>query len=77
MQVPGLLNLGTQFVPTIMNLLRKLAEKGATTTANEPGRNPAIVPNNLHNRVNTSSEISSSASSEVTDTAYSSPLKED
>lgn len=77
LQLPGVLTLGTQFVPTIMNLLRKLAEEGVTATANEPGRNPTVAPHGLNNTINASSEISSSDSSEVIDTAYSSSSKED
>lgn len=73
-QLPGILTLGTRFVPTAMNIVRKLAEAGqnAAATANEAHRNTPVAPKGVHNGVNASSD-----SSEVTDSGYSSILKED
>ncbi|KAJ6715359.1 PROTEIN SEY1 [Salix viminalis] len=40
--LPGLLSLSTKFVPTVMNLLRRLAEEGQKPiTTTDPRRNPA------------------------------------
>ncbi|XP_007024515.2 PREDICTED: protein ROOT HAIR DEFECTIVE 3 [Theobroma cacao] len=78
--LPGLLSLSTKFLPTVMNLLRKLAEEGQIPANNNPQRNPAVASKGFQNG-STSSDLSSSASSEVTSsgngTEYSSPTKED
>ncbi|KAK6264238.1 hypothetical protein SCA6_019672 [Theobroma cacao] len=78
--LPGLLSLSTKFLPTVMNLLRKLAEEGQIPANNNPQRNPAVASKGFQNG-STSSDLSSSASSGVTSsgngTEYSSPTKED
>ncbi|XP_031276271.1 protein ROOT HAIR DEFECTIVE 3-like [Pistacia vera] len=79
--LPGLLSLSTKLLPTVMNLLRKLAEEGQVPATNDPPRNPVIPSKNYRNGVSTSSDLSSSASSEVTSsgngTEQSSLSKED
>ncbi|XWS18861.1 hypothetical protein CRYUN_Cryun32bG0081400 [Craigia yunnanensis] len=76
----GLLSLSTKFLPTVMNLLRKLAEEGQIPATNNPQRNPAVASKSFQNG-STSSDMSSSASSGVTSsrngTKYSSPTKEE
>ncbi|XP_021294004.1 protein ROOT HAIR DEFECTIVE 3-like [Herrania umbratica] len=78
--LPGLLSLSTKFLPTVMNLLRKLAEEGQIPANNNPQRNPAVASKGFQNG-SPSSDLSSSASSGVTSsgngTEYSSPTKED
>ncbi|XP_022715165.1 protein ROOT HAIR DEFECTIVE 3-like [Durio zibethinus] len=78
--LPGLLSLSTKFLPTIMNLLKKLAEEGQMPATNNPQRNQAVRSTSFQNG-STSSNMSSSASSGVTasgnGTEYSNPTKED
>uniref|UniRef100_A0A2N9EWL8 GB1/RHD3-type G domain-containing protein n=1 Tax=Fagus sylvatica TaxID=28930 RepID=A0A2N9EWL8_FAGSY len=83
--LPGLISLSSKFLPTVMNLLKRLAEEGQKTTTNDPHRNPAtndpqrnpaLASNSFRNGVSASSSMSSCASSEVT-SEYSSPPKED
>lgn len=81
LQLPGLISLSTKFFPTVMNLLKKLAEEGQIpATNNNPQRNPVGASMNHQNGVSTT-EISSSASSEVTSavngTEFSSPKREE
>lgn len=80
--LPGLLSLSTKFLPTVMNLLRKLAEEGQKPTAappNEPQRrnNNQLGPQSYQSGVGNTGDVSSSASSEVISsdngTEYSSP----
>ncbi|KAB1218429.1 hypothetical protein CJ030_MR3G026309 [Morella rubra] len=75
--LPGLISLSSKFVPTIMNLLKRLAEEGQIPTTNGPQGNPSIASKSSRNGVSASSETSSSASSEVTSSEYSSPSKEE
>ncbi|KAG0488450.1 hypothetical protein HPP92_007261 [Vanilla planifolia] len=65
--LPGLLSLSTKFLPTIMNILKKLAELGEGQRPNtrEARRVPELEADISMNRVESSS-ISSIASSEVT-----------
>ncbi|KAI4387362.1 hypothetical protein MLD38_005200 [Melastoma candidum] len=78
--LPGLISISTKFVPTIMNLLKKLAEEGQAPVANNPHRNP-VTGSRIHpNRVDTPSSMSSTGSSEMTSgnrTEYTSSSKED
>ncbi|XP_057455236.1 protein ROOT HAIR DEFECTIVE 3-like [Lotus japonicus] len=76
--LPGIISLSTKFIPTIMNLMRKLAEEGQNPATNNPQRNPS--------RSNQSdgpagSSLSSSASSNVTSldngTGYASSSKDE
>lgn len=82
--LPGLLSLSTKFLPTIMNLLRKLAEEGqapARAPANpNPQRNGSTQSKSFQSGSNDNGDVSmmsSSASSEVTNAEngneYSSP----
>ncbi|KAL1293155.1 hypothetical protein HN51_053781 [Arachis hypogaea] len=58
--LPGLLSLSTKFVPTVMNLMKKLADEGAD---NNTRRNP---PKGDYKAANDGSAASSSSSSNVT-----------
>ncbi|KAL6495927.1 Cell wall protein rhd3 [Orobanche gracilis] len=77
--LPGILSLSTKFLPTIMNLLRKLAEEGQRPPTANPQHNPPVPPNSLRSRTSDFGEKSTSTTSEVTSaedgTEYSSPLK--
>ena len=81
LQLPGLISLSTKFLPTVMNLLKRLAQEGQKAATNDPQRNPPLVSRSFHNRANTGVNMSSSASSGITSpeigTEYSSPTKED
>ncbi|XP_052181348.1 protein ROOT HAIR DEFECTIVE 3-like [Diospyros lotus] len=75
--LPGLLSLSSKFVPTVMNLLRRLAEEGQKAATTEPQRNHPLTSKSFQSGVNSNGELSSSASSEVISsengTEYSSP----
>ncbi|GFP89347.1 protein root hair defective 3 homolog 1 [Phtheirospermum japonicum] len=78
--LPGILSLSTKFVPTVMNLLRKLAEEGQGRPANAPHNNPPPPPaKSFQSASNDHSRLSSSASSEVPSSEngneYSSPSR--
>lgn len=75
--LPGLISLSSKFVPTIMNLLKRLAEEGQMPATNDPHRSPALAPRSLRNGVSGSSEGSSSVTSEVTSSESSSNSKEE
>ncbi|OWM77119.1 hypothetical protein CDL15_Pgr013210 [Punica granatum] len=75
--LPGLISLSTKFLPTVMNLVRKLAEEGQVPRANNHERNPALESNGFQGA---NSGLSSASSSEVTTengTDYSSSRKEE
>jgi protein SEY1 len=68
MQLAGMLSLSTKFVPTVMNILKKLAEEGQRPNEPDqqqrgPGLDSKIYGNGVHN---TMSPSSSSTSSNVT-----------
>ncbi|KAL6144565.1 PREDICTED: protein ROOT HAIR DEFECTIVE 3-like [Fragaria vesca subsp. vesca] len=76
--LPGLLSLSTKLVPTIMNMMKRLADEGgAPSASNNPQRNPAPPSKGLSSGANASSSMSSTASSEVTESEYSSPTKQE
>ncbi|KAF4399263.1 hypothetical protein G4B88_022346 [Cannabis sativa] len=75
--LPGLISLSTKFLPTVMNIIKKLAEEGQVPAANNPQRNPALASKNYQNGVNASSEMSSTGSSEITENDNSSSSKQD
>ncbi|XP_059459262.1 protein ROOT HAIR DEFECTIVE 3-like [Corylus avellana] len=75
--LPGLISLSSKFLPTVMNLLKRLAEEGQIPATNDPQRNPPLAAKSFRNGVSASSDTSSSASSEVTSSEYSSPSKEE
>ncbi|KAF9614177.1 hypothetical protein IFM89_015685 [Coptis chinensis] len=66
--LPGLLSISTKFLPTVMNLLRKLAEEGQKPTTAGPQRNPE-TDQSTANGVPVYSDSSSSASSSITSSA--------
>lgn len=76
LQLPGILSLSTKFLPTVTNLLRKLAEEGqrpVNTDAQRDTSNPQVSRINQSN-----SGVSSTASSEViieNETEYTSPSR--
>ncbi|KAG5025927.1 hypothetical protein JHK86_021841 [Glycine max] len=73
--LPGIISLSSKFIPTIMNLMRKLAEEGQNPAANNPQRTPS------KSSYNDGHAVSSSASSNLTaldnGTEYASPLKDE
>ncbi|KAL8171645.1 hypothetical protein V2J09_023449 [Rumex salicifolius] len=78
--LPGILSLSTKFLPTVMNLLRKLAEEGNVTAPNtDPRRNPGYTPRRSQDGVDPDGSYASTASSSITSpengTEYTSPLK--
>jgi len=77
--LPGLLSLSTKFLPTVMNLLRKLAEEGQKPAAPEPQRNRPVAATSFQSGSNNNGDVSSTASSEVTwsenGTEYTSPSR--
>ncbi|KAM7274226.1 hypothetical protein ACFE04_028890 [Oxalis oulophora] len=80
--LPGLISLSTKFVPTIMTILKKLAEEGQMPAANnEAYRNPPPPIKTFHSEVGSTTNLSSTTSSGVTSgngsTRYSSPTKEE
>lgn len=76
--LPGLISLSTKFLPTVMNIIKKLAEEGhVPAAANDPHRNPALASKSFRNGVNASSETSSTGSSEVIENDYSSSSKQE
>ncbi|KAM7255546.1 hypothetical protein ACFE04_008444 [Oxalis oulophora] len=77
--LPGLLSLSSKFVPTIMNLLKKLAEEGQVPATDVAHRNSAVATNGIKHNGSTS-ELSSATSSGLASehgTRYSSPTKEE
>lgn len=62
-QLPGVISLATKFVPTIMNLMKRLAEEGNNPAANNPQRHTS---RNNTNAVPVGSSVSSSSSSNIT-----------
>ncbi|TYI26953.1 hypothetical protein ES332_A05G146300v1 [Gossypium tomentosum] len=79
--LPGLLSISTKFLPTVMNLLTKLAEQGQSPATNNPQTNVGAAAFKSFQNGSSSSSTSSTASSGVTasgnDIDYSSPPKED
>lgn len=54
LQLPGIISVSTKFLPTIMNLVKKLAEEGTSAATTNPNRNASTQSN--------SSEVNSSGS---------------
>ncbi|XAR49943.1 hypothetical protein NMG60_11004129 [Bertholletia excelsa] len=77
--LPGLLSLSTKFLPTVMNLLKRLAEEGQKPATNEPQRNHPSSSSSFQGGAYNNSNLSSSASSTIISsengTEYSSPSK--
>ncbi|XP_068647516.1 protein ROOT HAIR DEFECTIVE 3-like isoform X2 [Aristolochia californica] len=72
--LPGLLALSTKFLPTVMNLLKKLAEEGQKPAGSDPRRDPRVelqpVQNGTH--ANSTSDASSGITSSEIGPSYSS-----
>ncbi|XP_047334056.1 protein ROOT HAIR DEFECTIVE 3 homolog 1-like isoform X2 [Impatiens glandulifera] len=80
--LPGLLSLSTKFLPTVMNLLKKLAEEGQMPASGaDPRRNSPLAAKSFQNSVNNGGDLSSTGSSTITSsengTEYSSPVRHD
>ncbi|KAL8256699.1 hypothetical protein R6Q59_028740 [Mikania micrantha] len=76
--LPGILSLTTKFLPTVTNLLRKLAEEGQTPVNNNASRNNSDFPQQSRTFEGNNSGVSSTASSEVimgNGMEYTSPQK--
>lgn len=81
MQLPGMLSLSTKFVPTIMNILKKLAEEGQRPNVPDqqqqgPGMDSKSFRNGVHNMSSSSSSTSSNVTSSDCGTETSSPLEQ-
>ncbi|KAK1259395.1 Protein ROOT HAIR DEFECTIVE 3 [Acorus gramineus] len=76
--LPGLISLSTKFLPTIMNLLKRLADEGQRPAAPDSRRNPAAESNGHSNGVfsDTTSVASSNVTSSESGVEYSSPLRQ-
>ncbi|KAH0688425.1 hypothetical protein KY290_020065 [Solanum tuberosum] len=73
--LPGLLSLSTKFLPTVMNLLKRLAEEGQGMANGQPQGNPALSSKSFRGSTNDQGDVSTSGTSEVTSengTEYSS-----
>ncbi|XP_055825076.1 protein ROOT HAIR DEFECTIVE 3 isoform X2 [Solanum dulcamara] len=73
--LPGLLSLSTKFLPTVMNLLKRLAEEGQGMANGQPQGNPAPASKSFRGSTNDNGDVSTSGTSEVTSengTEYSS-----
>uniref|UniRef100_A0A1D1Z3X6 Protein ROOT HAIR DEFECTIVE 3 homolog n=1 Tax=Anthurium amnicola TaxID=1678845 RepID=A0A1D1Z3X6_9ARAE len=76
--LPGLISLSTKFLPTVMNLLKRLADEGQRPVDPEIRRNPELgsksFTNGMHS--NSSSDASSTITSPENGVEYSSPSKQ-
>ncbi|KAF5745491.1 Root hair defective 3 GTP-binding protein (RHD3) isoform 2 [Tripterygium wilfordii] len=63
--LPGLISLSSKFLPTVMNIIKSLAEAGQTPATNNPRTNPALHSRSFGNGVSTS-ESSSNPSAVTT-----------
>ncbi|GAB4842527.1 Cell wall protein rhd3 [Ancistrocladus abbreviatus] len=80
--LPGLMSLSMKFVPTIMSLLKRLAEEGQIPAAGDSHReHPPVAAKSYHGGAEADGSFSSTASSQVTaaenGTEYSSSSKYD
>ncbi|KAL9247293.1 hypothetical protein vseg_020738 [Gypsophila vaccaria] len=79
--LPGLLSLSARFVPTVMNMLSKLAAQGNIPATNGGQMNPPPLAGNNYRGTMNSGGVSSTGSSHVTTnengTEYSSYSKDD
>ncbi|OVA01312.1 RHD3/Sey1 [Macleaya cordata] len=74
--LPGLLSLSTKFLPTVMNLLKKLAEEGQKPTAPGPQRNSALESNIGNNTQVHSDSASSNITTSENGVEHSSSLRQ-
>ncbi|RRT63225.1 hypothetical protein B296_00011599 [Ensete ventricosum] len=72
--LPGLLSLSTRFLPTVMNILKRLADEGQRPTAPEHNRNQELETKSSRNGMhgNSSSDASSNITSPESGIEYSS-----
>ncbi|GAV84913.1 RHD3 domain-containing protein [Cephalotus follicularis] len=80
--LPGLISLSSKFLPTVMNLLKRLAEEGQKPATDDPQRNPGLAPKTFQRGGSSNSDSSSSTSAVTSENGteysnYSSPTKED
>ncbi|GAB2293387.1 Cell wall protein rhd3 [Dionaea muscipula] len=75
--LPGLLSVSSRLVPTVMNLLRKLAEEGEVAATGDSQRNTSLPPISYQSEVEMSSTASSRVTSAEHGTEYSSSSKYD
>ncbi|URD97478.1 GTP-binding protein that may be involved in cell development (By similarity) [Musa troglodytarum] len=75
--LPGLLSLSTKFLPTVMNILKRLAEEGQQAAAppsqSKPKLDSKVFRNSVHS--NSTSDPSSNISSTEDGDEYPSPLR--
>lgn len=76
LQLPAVLSLSTKFVPTIMNILKRLADEGQRPAAPERQREMELQPKSTRNgsHSNVTSAGSSSITSSESGPEYSSPI---
>ncbi|KAK7349247.1 hypothetical protein VNO77_06459 [Canavalia gladiata] len=76
--LPGIISLSSKFIPTIMNLMKKLAEEGQNPATNN---HHGSTSKTNYNAVTAARTVSSSASSNLTSldngTEFASPLKDE
>ncbi|KAK8462180.1 hypothetical protein SEVIR_1G166100v4 [Setaria viridis] len=72
--LPALLSLSTKFVPTIMNILKRLADEGQRPAAPERQREMELQPTNVSSHSNVTSAGSSSVTRTENGPEYSSPV---
>ncbi|KAG2658547.1 hypothetical protein PVAP13_1KG302010 [Panicum virgatum] len=72
--LPALLSLSTKFVPTIMNILKRLADEGQRPAAPERQREMELQPTNRSSYSNVTSAGSSSVTTTENGPEYSSPV---
>ncbi|XP_009389470.2 protein ROOT HAIR DEFECTIVE 3 [Musa acuminata AAA Group] len=72
--LPGLLSLSTRFLPTVMNILKRLADEGQRPAVPEHNRNQELETKSFRNgmRSNSSSDASSNITSSESGIEYSS-----
>lgn len=79
MQLPGFLSLSTKLFPTIMNLLKRLAEEGQKPSASDPRMNPELELSGFKNgkHSDSKSDASSNITSSKSRAEHSGPLKQE
>lgn len=77
-QLPGILSLSTKFLPTVMNLLKKLADEGQRPPAPETRRTHELDSRSFRNGEHSDSvsDASSNITSSETGVEYTSPVKQ-
>nr|XP_043635564.1 protein ROOT HAIR DEFECTIVE 3-like [Erigeron canadensis] len=73
--LPGILSLSTKILPTVTNLLRKLAEEGQVPAATDPRRNPSNQSQVLGNYQGVASSTGSSDVTMENGNEYTSPSR--